>query len=507
MSFVAAIVITSILTDQSKFDQRARDWRNGATIYQVFVDRFTPSTDLARTKKNIIPPRSLKSWKELPTPGSKIENLGVYTHEIEFWGGDLKGIANKIGYISDLGMDCLYLTPIFKAFTNHRYDTLDYKAIAPELGTTLDLWQLRSLLHKRGMKIMLDGVFNHMGRGSHIFQDALKNPNSKYRKWFYFGKQYPLGYRGWAGVSSLPALNLENKEVRDFLINKVVKPNLQNMIDGWRLDVAFELGPRYLSEITGAAHSVNARSSVVGEISGYPSNWFPSVDGVFNFFAPGLVIHSLFGKMSGGRVSSALQEMVDNAGIEHLLKSWVLLDNHDTPRIADVIPNLSKRKVATAVQFTLPGCPVVYYGSELGMAGQGDPQNRAPMQWELANDSNLTLDWYKKVSRIRKTHRALRIGDFKSLNTGSLIGYIRFTDQLPESVIVLANPTDRPVTETIPLPIGRLMSWGQIKDLISGAMKVTVNGILSVEMNPNSVAIFVPVISKNNGYSAYDRID
>src|SRR5262249_23659789 len=146
-----------------------------------------------------------------------LESLGLYSHELDFWGGDLAGLAGKLDYIQGLGADVLYLTPIQKAFTNHKYDTQDYMQISPEFGTHQDLIALARQAHKHGMKIMLDGVFNHIGRTSDRFQSALKDPGSRYRDWFYFGKEYRSGYRGWAGVGNLPALRLENPEVRRYL--------------------------------------------------------------------------------------------------------------------------------------------------------------------------------------------------------------------------------------------------------------------------------------------------
>ncbi len=485
------------LQSTDEFKSRAADWRNGAIVYQVFVDRFAPSKSLDSKRRFYAAPRSLKNWDETPVPGHPIESLGLWSHELEFWGGDLESLSGKLDYVQSVGADVLYLTPIAQAFTNHKYDTQDYTKISPELGTRSDVVALAHDVHARKMKLMLDGVFNHMGRTSALFQEALKNPKSLHRDWFSFGSKYPNGYLGWAGVSNMPRLRLETPTLREYLwggSNSVVKQYLHDGIDGWRLDVAFEIGPTFLNELTKSAHLSKPGSAVVGEISGYPSNWFPAVDGVFNFFLLDVIERSLNGEISGGRVGRIFQHSVEDAGIEHLLKSWLLADNHDTARLASVVPDLAKRKMVLGLQFTLPGSPVIYYGTELGMQGAGDPQNRAPMRWDLVRSSNPVLSWTKKLIQIRKKFPALKYGNFTALDTETLIAFARTTSRLQDSVIVVANPTDGVVHEVLPTRIGRLLSWGELKDAITGMRVRSVTGNLSIELKPFQTVILTPVI-------------
>lgn len=478
-------------------------------MYQVFVDRFAPPANLHSKLKWIKPPRTLKPWSETPKPGHPLPDLGLWSHELDFWGGDLASLMSKLGYIRGLGANVLYLTPIDKAFTNHRYDTQDYMQVSPELGTRQEVKALAKTLHGEGMKLMLDGVFNHMGRTSPLFEEAAKNPNSLHRNWFYFGGRYPNGYRTYAGVKNMPELRLETPAVRSFLWNgpqSVVRSWLRDGVDGWRLDVAYNIGPAYLGELTRAAHQTKPGSAVVGEISGYPSDWFPSVDGVFNFFEMNVVRQAVAGEVSGGRASLMLNQMVEDAGLDRILKSWLLLDNHDTPRFASVVPDAKTRDLIRTLQFTLPGSPVIYYGTELGMKGDGDPANRAPMRWDLVKADNPDLASTRRLVKIHNSHPALRYGDFQGLATERLLAFSRTTDRLRDSVIVVLNPTDQPVKETFPTRIGWLMSWGGLRDLLTGARAVSVNGMLTVDMKPKSAMILAPDLGPLEGSSPYFRI-
>ena len=360
---MSAVATVALAQATSKFEARAHDWREGAVVYQVFVDRFVPPKSIEAKRRFIQPPRRLMHWSDAPKAGHNLASLGLWSHELDFGGGDLRGVSTKVDYIRSLGADVVYLTPIFAAYTNHGYDTQDYAKISPELGTPQDFRALLHQTHAQHMKLMLDGVFNHMGRTSPIFQSAKRSQASPYRSWFVFDPKSPGGYHGWSGVGNLPELRLENPRVRDYLWNgtdSIVRRYLKEGVDGWRLDVGYEIGPAYLGEITRAAHATEPGSDVVGEISGYPADWFPSVDGVFDFFCPEVVKQALAGQISGARAGRALQHVVDDAGIDHLLRSWLVLDNHDTPRLAHMLPDLDQRRLALAMQFTLPGCPVIY---------------------------------------------------------------------------------------------------------------------------------------------------
>lgn len=511
--------------EQDKFDsdesecidvytRREKDWRNGAIIYQVLVDRFAPSGDLERKKNLYTSPRQLHSWDEQPQSGIFIDNLKVWSQELDFWGGDIKSLINRLDYIQDLGIDVLYLNPIHHGFTNHKYDSLDFETISPELGSREDLKELATVLHRRNMKLVLDGVFNHMGRNSPRFQKAEKDNECIWREWFVFDTQIPGGARVWRGQFNLPELNLENSFVREYLWkseNSVVRSYLKDGVDGWRLDTAYDLGHNFLAELTEAAHQENPESLIVGEIITYPAGWMPAMDGVVNYHLRSLIILLVENSLKASTAAAMLAHMVLDIGIEALLKSWLLLDNHDLERIATRIPNLMKRKIAQALQFTLPGSPNIYYGSELGMTGSWDPLNRGPMNWNLIKSHNLELDWIKQLIAIRKQYRALRVGDFRMATAHQLFAFERYTDYVAETVLVVVNPTDNPIIEHIQWRHGSIIEVSRLRDLLPITDEYEplsgYAGFLTIHMPPNTVRVLVPEdISEHNGYSLYKRI-
>ena len=504
----SALVALTVSMSQPDFDARAKDWRNGAIVYQVFVDRFAPSANLEAKRHLYTAPKRLIDWDKTPKSGTENKQLGMWSHEIDFWGGDLASFKSKQSYIKELGADVVYFQPIFEGYTNHKYDTQDYLKVDPQYGTRDDLRDVIKGLHADGLKLMLDGVFNHLSQYAPMFTEARKSATDPKRDWFFIK---PNGdYVAYANVRNMPDWNLENKAVRDYLWGRqdsVIKSYLKDGIDGWRLDVAFEVGPRWCQEITKSSHATKKNSWVVGEISGYPADWFGAVDGVYNFHSVMVGKNLLEGKMSGRQASLALDHLVQDAGIENLLKSWLQTDNHDTARLASILPKAEDRHFIRALQFTLPGSPVLYYGSELGMEGADDPMNRAPMRWDLVSDSNPDLSSTKKLISIRKKSPALRYGDCISLATEKLFGFVRHTNKVREAVIVLANPTNSEVTETFPSRVGRIMSWGEVKDQLSGATYRSVNGLLTVKVPPKSVQILKPITEATDGLSRYHRID
>ncbi len=497
------------------FVQREQDWRNGAIVYQVLVDRFAPSANLD-AKRHLYPaPKVLRDWSEVPTTGTFLPAAGINTHELDFWGGDFESLRNRLDYVQQLGADVLYLNPIHLAYTNHKYDALDFMQISPEFGDRANLKQLMADAHARGMKVVLDGVFNHMGRNAPIFQDAINNPASAWRDWFSVGAHFQGGARYWIGVQNLPELNLENPAVRGHLYadpGSVVRSYLRDGADGWRLDTAYELGYDYLRDLTRAAHEEKPGSLVVGEIVNYPDTWLRSIDAVMNFALRHIVLGAVDGSIAPATAGRMVDRLIRDAGIEPMLKSWIVIDNHDIPRITAQLPNEPQRQLAQALQFTLPGAPNIYYGCELGMLGAGDPLNRAPMRWDLVRDDNPERLWIDKLITLRKTQRALRIGDFRLVEAERLLAFERYTDRALETVIVLLNPSHEPVTERVMVANAGLMDDTPLVDVLSMGMGETASvsrvgaAFVTVTLPPQSVVALVPRERDLGGYSRYKRV-
>ena len=498
------------------FEAREKDWRDGAVVYQVYVDRFAPPADLDAKRALYPPPKKLHAWTDLPTHGRYLPDAKVWSHEIDFWGGDLKSVRGKLDYIQGLGVDVLYLNPIALAYTNHKYDTLDYRAVSPEYGTRDDARALAQDVHARGMKIMLDGVFNHMGRNSPLFKQAESGPKSPYRNWFVFGPQYAGGARTWALAANLPELNLENPAVRDDLWNahdSVVRGWLRDGIDGWRLDVAFDIGFKYLGELTQAAHDEKPGSLVVGEIANFPKEWVPSVDGLIHFTLRQVILGVASGRIDAASGQQMIARIVQDADYEHILKSWVYLDNHDTVRLATALPDAAQRRLAQVLQFTLPGSPDMFYGTELDMPGGDDPEMRAPMRWDLVKADNPVLNWNRRLVALHKDNRALRVGDYRAITSGQLMGFERYTERAADTIVVLLNPSDKPVTDTVLVANSKLMDGTRMVNLLADKSDSATladtrlfSALLHLTLPAHGFAVLKPDVAPPGGYTNYKRV-
>jgi cyclomaltodextrinase / maltogenic alpha-amylase / neopullulanase len=490
---------------------REKDWRNGAVVYQVLVDRFAPSTRLEQKRALYPAPKKLRAWSEVPARGTYLESEKLWSHEIDFWGGDLQSLNSKLDYVKSLDVDVLYLNPIHLGYTNHKYDALDYKLVSPEYGTREDVKTLAGTVHQLGMKLVLDGVFNHMGRNAAIFKDAQANKNSSYRDWFVFGSQYPGGARVWWDAQNLPELNLENPKVRDYIYatpDSVVQGYLKDGVDGWRLDVAYDLGFNYLQELTEFAHKAKPGSLVVAELGVYPREWFPSVDAVMNFTLRRIILRTADGKLDARTASQMLERVVADAGIEPMLKSWILLDNHDIPRLHTELPREAERKLAQVLQFTLPGSPNLYYGTEVGILGGDDPEPRAPMRWDLVQTQHSELAWTKSLIALHKQERALRIGNLRMITANKLFAFERYTDRVDDTVLVIANPTAQAVTETVMVANSKLMDGSTLRNLLTpNASAITVSGaMMEVSVPAHTVWVLKPNTKPREGYTQFKRV-
>lgn len=476
-------------------------------VYQIFVDRFDYGKDYCfnsdKKEKEHLYPGGLKKWDTKPRRGVLSKEDGCYTHELEFWGGDLAGITKRISYLEELGVSILYLTPICLARTNHKYDTIDYFQIDPQFGTLDDLKKLVKTAHNSGIQVVMDCVFNHVGKTNPWFQEALNNPDSEYRDFFYFSEELPGGYKAWANVRNLPELNLENPALEKKILSVIA--HYLKIVDGIRLDVAFELGPKLLQKITRFAHKVKPGSFVIGEIWSYPGEWLKKVDGIMNYNLRQLIIEYVQGNMESLQFGRIIEKIVQDVGIKSLLQCWNILSSHDTMRIKNLFPDDELRKIALLLQFSLPGKPMIYYGEELGMTGENDPANRGPMEW-LDEDGEQDWIFYETMISMHRENPALQHGDFVLLETKNILAFCRKTDIFKEFVLVVINAGKKPVQEVLAVPEYRLTNAAKLEDIITKMQYENMSGFLKIRMQPRSFLVLTPVIKDKAGYNPYKRI-
>lgn len=465
---------------QTVYDKNFKtpDFLKGGIIYQIFPDRFYKSK---QKKKNVPSTRVMREWGEEPFWAEEQMN-GIWNND--YFGGDLKGIEEKLPYIKDLGVNCIYLNPIFEAHSNHRYDTADYEKIDSLLGNESDLKHLcRVAKEEYGISIILDGVFSHTGCDSKYFNiynryDSIGAYNSKespYYSWYKF-IDYPDNYRSWWGIKLLPEIIEEDENYREYICGKngILRKWLRCGISGWRLDVADELPDVFLDDLRCAVKEENEDAIIIGEVWEDATNKFaynerrryllgrqldsvmnyPFADAILNFVRfenagyffdqimsiienyPPQVLNVLMNHIGTHDTERAITRLAgpDNDGRD---REWQ--HNHNTLTSYDYLKGISMMKMASLIQFTLPGVPSIYYGDEIGMQGMKDPFNRACMTWD--NQNTELLKWYKRLGEIRNGFGVFVDGEFVPVYCdNSSIAYERRDDN--EAVLVAINNSD-----------------------------------------------------------------
>lgn len=437
-------------------------WAQGIVYYQIFPERFA----IGNTEKHL---HSYAKWDDKPTR----EN---------FMGGDLKGIQQNLSYLSDLGIDCIYLNPIFLADFNHKYATTDYYRIDPDFGTLADLKSLVNTAHEKGIRIVLDGVFNHVGCSFMPFDDLVeKGPLSSYRNWFYadeFPLQGdPLNYRCVGDYQFMPKLNYSCPEVRNYILEVMLYWIQEADIDGWRLDVADEVELSFWSHARSVIKHAYPNVLLLGETwgDGYSlvgdGEKLDSVmnylfkDAVTEFFAKRSIPPSQFNH----QINNALSKYPNSVN----KALYNPLDSHDTERfLTSADSNLERLQLAVAFQMTYIGSPAIYYGDEIGMEGENDPGCRSAMVWDTSQQNQELLAYYKMLIQLRKQEPCLTLGDYHSVlvdDDRNLFGFIRTYQE--DTVYVVFNNSPRKACIELPVrtsaaPVRSLVD-NQIYELLS----------------------------------------
>lgn len=373
-------------------------WMADAVFYQIFPERF------ANANPALNPPNTV-AWDTAPTPDN-------------FLGGDLEGIRTHLDHIQDLGANALYLTPIFAAGTNHRYDATDYFRIDPHLGTEEDFDALVADCHGRGIRVVLDAVLNHCGIDHWAFRDVReKGYDSPYATWFSVDG-FPItpldpNYKTCSGCWYMPKWNVYNPEVRAHHL-KVARHWLDRGIDGWRLDVPYYVPMGFWREFRDVVRAANPEACIIAEDWRSPAPWLDgtTADGTMNYTLRDLILgFTADGVLDAAHLARGIEELSAVIPTAHTTGMLNLLGSHDTERVLTRHRGHTARlKMAYALLLTSPGTPMIYYGDEIGMAGENDPGCRAGMIWdESAWDVELR-DWIRALVRARVAYPAVRTG-------------------------------------------------------------------------------------------------
>ncbi|OOC42303.1 cyclomaltodextrinase [Thermosipho sp. 1074] len=467
-------------------------WAFDSVIYQIFPDRFfIGNGSNVELKRNLYEKRGgrIENWDVPPKKKERSEHVKV------FYGGDLWGVADKISYLKELGVNVIYLTPIFLSNSNHKYDAIDYFKVDPQFGGIKALKKLLKKLHKGNMKLILDGVFNHVGKENVYFKKALKG-NKSFKNMFVF---YEKHYRGWWGTKSLPELVLEEISVKEYITNVLIK-YLELGIDGWRLDCGQDLGPEFSRYITSKVKGFSSEKYVVSELWTYPAGW-DMVDGVMNYHFRENIISYVKG--TNKNFGLYLERMYKETS--NILTCWNMLDSHDTERLATIIEDKFLRMFAIFLQFTYPGVPVIYYGTEIGMDGGPDPECRKTMDWNENNWDIELRDFYKRIIKLRRKEPALRYGGFELLNNDPIV-FMRKTPMVLDNLIVYGNIYDKPYELIVNLPDNRILSGTEYVDLFNDEKYYVKGGTLQIRMLPRSFGILKLKNTIVNNYDQYKRI-
>ena len=454
------------------------DWAKGAVIYQVFPDRFhkAGTCDLAG---KLQPYMIHENWYEevqwRPTPEGLVLNN-------DFYGGNFRGITEKMDYIASLGTRILYLNPISKSFSSHRYDTGDYKTPDPMLGTVEDFRAMCEAAHARDIKVILDGVYSHTGSDSLYFnkngtfpgKGAYQSPESPYYSWYTF-HSYPHSYQSWWNFDTLPTVNKLDPAIVEYIItgqDSVVAHWLRLGADGFRLDVADELPNAFLLLLKRRIREIKPDALLIGEVwedasnkvaYDIPKRYFVDgvLDSVMNYPFRTAIVNFVRQWDDGQALAERVMPIAENYPPQVLCCNMNLLGTHDTARILTALVDdfdgsrqeksrrhLSRNlylqakellMMASFLQYMLPGAPSLYYADEAGMEGHKDPFNRRTYPW--GREDTELLSHFRHLGKLRKESACLRRGDIEFFRAeGGRIGFTRRLEG--KTVRIYLNRTD-----------------------------------------------------------------
>lgn len=454
------------------------EWAKRAVIYQIFPGSFASSkSEISCMNADI----------------SADVNADGDTNSLNRLGGNLRGIIENIPYLEELGINCIYLNPIFTARSYHKYDTIDYFSVDPCFGDNQTLKELVGKCHASGIKVLLDGVFNHSGTGFFAFKDVMeKGEQSRYKDWFFI-KDYPVrfednpNYMCFSYTKHMPKLNTGNPEVVEYFKNVGVYWIKEADIDGWRLDVANEVDHGFWREFRKAVRAAKPDAFLLAEIWHDSREWLmgDQFDSSMNYS----FLHAC-NDFFATRIINARQfsERIDYLRMRYKKNvqyaQMNLLDSHDVPRFLSVArEDVRRQKVAALFMMTHVGAPNIYYGDEKGFVGMTDAEYRKPMQWQDTEYSKGMLMYYKKLIAIRKEYMDCMLGDYVTLDAdiaGNVYAFSRGAKG--KRLIVVINNSEYP--RDYEVNVGA--NGGGATELISGRRYKVENCRVRLEMEPIS---------------------
>jgi glycosidase len=441
-------------------------WVKDAVFYQIFPERFAngdPAND----------PEGAEPWGGEPTPSN-------------FFGGDLQGVIDHLDYLSELGVTAIYFTPVFEAPSNHKYDTRDYLKVDPHFGTNAKLKELVDACHARGIRVLLDAVFNHAGRTFPPFVDCLeKGEASRYAGWFHV-REWPLAvkdgiptFETFAFTDHMPKFNTENPEVQDYLLGVARYWIGEVGIDGWRLDVANEVDHRFWRKFRDTVKAIKPDAYILGEIWHDALPWLQGdqFDAVMNYpFTTAVLDFFVERKLDAKGFADRLGRLLAAYPTRATEVAFNLLGSHDTPRLLTLCgENAALMKLAALAQFTFFGAPCIYYGDEIGLTGGHDPGCRKCMEWDPARQNRDLLEFYRWLIALRRGAEPLRTGEFRVLRAEAgerVFAYMRASGG--ERYAIAINNQDQPASVRLTLGEG---TWTDVRtretaDAPGGQMEV-----------------------------------
>ena len=499
-------------------------WKEGP-VYHIFVDRFYKSESYVNPRP--VPDAYLhKNWDDIPLYLPHGNHKGYFPDD--FFGGNLNGIIEKLDYIKSMGIRTIYLSPVFEAHSNHKYDTADYSKIDGAFGNNEIFNQLCEAASKKNMSVILDGVFSHTGDNSIYFNKygnydsigAYQSPKSPYFDWYSF-EEYPEKYKCWWDVETMPTINKDNPGFRNFIYGDggIAQKWLAEGSSGWRLDVADELPMDFLENLRNRVKNANPNALIIGEVWEDASNkvsfgtlrnycYGRTLDSVMNYPLRTAILDFMCSKTSSGDACAVLRSQMENYPPEFLNAAMNLLGSHDRARLRTVLsgapdPDTLTRgeqadysnakeasvesadmvKCATALLFTIPGVPYIYYGDETGMTGMADPFNRKTYPWGKENKE--LIDFYRFIGNFRNNNDVLINGEtaYYPIND-DVLGCLRTYKNRHILTLVNRSLLKRHSFE-ISLPIKKLL-----KDALSGKT-ITAAGTnaITLELDPISFTI------------------